>query len=126
MSNSETLFITGFPGFIANRLLERLARKNCRFLLLVQPSLAARAEDEIARLAQLSGKPIDDFQIVPGDITHAELGLTPPDVARVLEETTRVFHLAALYDLAVKRQLALHVSVGGTGHVLDFARLMPR
>ena len=27
MPDRETLFITGFPGFIANRLLERLARK---------------------------------------------------------------------------------------------------
>jgi thioester reductase-like protein len=125
MSNSETLFITGFPGFIADRLLERLARNPCRFLLLVQPPFIARARDEIARIAQLARKPVDDFQIVEGDITHAELGLTPADAARVLEQTTRVFHLAAIYDLAVARQLALHVNVAGTGHVLQFARLMP-
>lgn len=124
MSNRETLFITGFPGFIADRLLERLARKPCRFLLLVQPSFITRAKDEIARIAQLAGKPVDDFQIVEGDITHAELGLTPANAARVLDETTRVFHLAAVYDLAVERQLALHVNVEGTTHVLQFARLM--
>ena len=126
MSNRETLFITGFPGFIADRLLERLARKPCRFLLLVQPSFIARAKDEIARIAKLAGNPVDDFQIVEGDITHAELGLTPANAARVREETTRVFHLAAIYDLAVERQLALHVNVAGTTHVLQFARLMPQ
>lgn len=125
MSNRETLFITGFPGFIANRLLERLAGNDCRFLLLVQPVLAARAKDELARIAQLTGKPVDDFQLVAGDITRAELGMTPPDVARVLEETTRVFHLAAIYELAVARELALQVNVGGTDHVLAFARRMP-
>ncbi len=125
MSNSETLFVTGFPGFIADHLLERLARNPCRFFLLVQPSFIARAKDEIARIAQLAGKPVDDFEIVEGDITHAELGLTPANAARVLEQTTRVFHLAAVYDLAVKRQLALHVNVAGTGHVLQFSRLMP-
>jgi len=126
MSNRETLFITGFPGFIADRLLERLARYDCRFLLLVQPPFTARARDEIARIARLSGKPVERFQIVEGDITHAELGLSPVDAAEVREETTRVFHLAAIYDLAVERQLALHVNLAGTMHVLQFARLMPR
>jgi thioester reductase-like protein len=125
MSNSETLFVTGFPGFIADRLLERLARTPCRFILLVQPPFIARAKDEIARIAQLVGKPVNHFEIVEGDITHAELGLTPANAARVLEQTTTVFHLAAIYDLAVERQLALHVNVVGTGHVLHFARLMP-
>lgn len=126
MSNRETLFVTGFPGFIANRLLERLARTDCRFMLLVQPVLVARAKDEIARIAQLTGKNVDDFKLVEGDITHAELGLTPLDAGEVREETTRVFHLAAIYDLAVARQLALHVNVAGTMHVLQFARLMPK
>lgn len=126
MSNRETLFITGFPGFIADRLLERLAWYDCLFLLLVQPSFATRARDEIARIAGLTGKPIDEFQILEGDITHAELGLTPANAARVLEQTTRVFHLAAVYDLAVARQLALHVNMAGTMHVLQFAQLMPQ
>lgn len=125
MSNRETLFITGFPGFIADRLLERLARNQCRFILLVQPLFTTRAKEEIARIARLTGRPVDDFRLVEGDITHAELGLSPLDAAEVREETTRVFHLAAIYDLAVARQLALGVNMAGTMHVLQFARLMP-
>lgn len=126
MSNSETLFITGFPGFIADRLLERLARTDSRFILLVQPSFAARARDEIARIAQLSGKSVDDFQIVAGDISQAGLALAPADAERARAETTRVFHLAAVYDLAVERELAMRVNVGGTRNVLEFARSMPQ
>ena len=133
MSNSETLFITGFPGFIANRLLERLlgtplrkdASNDCRFILLVQPALVARAKEEIARLAQVSGKPVDDFQLVEGDISQPGLGLTAENAAFAREQTTRAFHLAAVYDLAVERELALRVNVGGTRNVLDFARSMP-
>ena len=56
MPDRETFFITGFPGFIANRLLERLARQDCDFILLVQPSLASRGREEIARIAQRSGR----------------------------------------------------------------------
>jgi thioester reductase-like protein len=126
MSNRETLFITGFPGFIANRLLERLAVNDCRFILLVQPSLAARARDDAAHLASLTGKSLDDFQLIEGDISQPGLGLTAENSAVAREQTTRAFHLAAVYDLAVERELAMRVNVGGTRNVLDFARSMPQ
>lgn len=128
MSNSETLFITGFPGFIANRLLERLIKNDVRndFILLVQPSLAARARDDAARLAQLTGKPLDDFRLIEGDISLPGLGLSTQNAALAREQTTRTFHLAAVYDLAVERDLGMRVNVGGTRNVLDFARSMPR
>ena len=124
MPGRETFFITGFPGFIANRLLERLARQDCRFILLVQPSLAARAIEERARIAQLSGKSIADFQIVEGDISEPGLALTAADHL-VQKQTTRVFHLAAVYDLAVPQNLALRVNAGGTRNVVELARSMP-
>src|SRR5690349_1336673 len=125
MSNRETVFITGFPGFIADRLLERLSGSDCVFILLVQPAFAARARTEIARIAHLTGKSVEGFELIEGDITKAELGMTPANAARVLENTTRVFHLAAVYDLAVERELAMRVNVGGTRNVLEFARSMP-
>src|SRR5215218_1900964 len=125
MPDSETLFITGFPGFIANRLMERLARKDCRFILLVQPSLVARAVEERARIAQLSGRSLSDIQIVGGDISERGLGLTAPDLDLVQQQTSRAFHLAAVYDLAVPRDLALRVNAGGTRNVVDLARSIP-
>ncbi len=129
MSNRETLFITGFPGFIADRLLECLARSpsnDARFILLVQPSFAARARDEIARIAQLNGKSIHHFRIVAGDISQPGLALPAADAEQVRQETTRAFHLAAVYDLAVERELALRVNVGGTRNVLEFVRSIPQ
>jgi thioester reductase-like protein len=126
MPDRETFFITGFPGFIANRLLERLARKHCRFTLLVQPSLFARARGEIGRIAQLTGKSNDNFQIVEGDISEPGLALKEPDFQLVQQQTTRVFHLAAVYDLAVARDLALRVNVGGTRNVVELSLSMPQ
>src|ERR1041385_6210337 len=125
MTGRETLFITGFPGFIANRLLERLARNDCRVILFVQPALAARATEERARIAQLSGKSIADFQIVEGDISERSLALAATDLDLVQQQTTRVFHLAAVYDLAVPQDLALRVNAGGTRNVVELARSMP-
>jgi thioester reductase-like protein len=125
MPDTETFFITGFPGFIADRLLERLARKQSRFILLVQPSWLDRARAEIDRIVSLTGHSRDDFRIVEGDITQPNLGLTPADVELAKQQTTRVFHLAALYDLAVPREPAMLVNVGGTRNVLELARSLP-
>jgi thioester reductase-like protein len=125
MADRETFFITGFPGFIADRLLERLARKQCRFILLVQPSWLERARVEIDRIAGLTGRARDDFRIVEGDITQPNLGLTAADLDLARQQTTRVFHLAALYDLAVPQEPAMRVNVGGTRNVIEFARSLP-
>ncbi|HET6978310.1 MAG TPA: SDR family oxidoreductase [Pyrinomonadaceae bacterium] len=125
MPDRETFFITGFPGFIANRLLERLARKDCDFILLAQPSLAARAYEEIDRIASLAGRSIADFQIVEGDIAEPQLALSGPELELIRQQTTRVFHLAAVYDLAVPEDVAMRVNVGGTRNVVELARSLP-
>ena len=118
----DTLFITGFPGFIANRLLERLARKDCDFILLVQRSLVSHALEEIERLTQLTGRSAGDFRIVEGDISEPQLALSDVDLELVQKEATRVFHLAAVYDLAVPQQIAFRVNAGGTRNVVNLAR----
>jgi len=125
MPDRETFFITGFPGFIANRLLERLARKDCDFILLVQPLLVSRALEEIARIAPLSGRNVADFQVVEGDISEPWLALSPVDLELVQQETTRVFHLAAVYDLAVPEDIAMRVNARGTRNVVALARTLP-
>jgi thioester reductase-like protein len=126
MRKDETFFITGFPGFIANRLVERLARSTGKLIFLVQPSLRARAEEELARVAGVIDCEASTFQTVVGDISLPNLGLSEVDCQLVRNETTRVFHLAAVYDLAVARELAIKVNVDGTRNVSNFARSLPR
>src|SRR5438132_2546735 len=122
MAFDETVFITGFPGFLASRLVRRLAADGARFFLLVQPAFAEKARAEIARLAADANVPIETFRIVQGDITKADLGLSIPDLEAAKNETTTVFHLAAVYDLAVARDVALRVNVEGTEHINNFAK----
>ena len=76
MAFNETVLLTGFPGFIAGRLVKRLAREGARFILLVQPSLAERARNEIASTAEETGAPLANFSMVEGDITKEALGLS--------------------------------------------------
>jgi len=120
----ETFFITGFPGFIASRLLRRLAEGDGRFLLLVQPAFVAQANRELEVIAQETGTNISNFQVLPGDITEPELGLAQNDLERARSESTVLFHLAAIYDLAVAQDLAMRINVGGTRNVNGFAQAL--
>jgi thioester reductase-like protein len=122
MATDEMIFLTGFPGFIAGRLIERLARDGGRFRLLVQPAFVERARAEIARLAAVTGASADNFRIVEGDITRERLGMSAPAFEAAQEEATTIFHLAAIYDLGVERDLATRVNVCGTQNVNEFAR----
>jgi thioester reductase-like protein len=125
MAFSETVFLTGFPGFIGGRLLALLATEGARFLLLVQPELKPRAHEEIKRIANETGTAETSFDILEGDIATPNLGLTPLDLEKARAETTVVFHLAAIYDLAVARDLAMQVNVEGTRNVNRFVRTLP-
>src|SRR5206468_11379256 len=120
MSSGETIFLTGFPGFIAGRLVERLARDGTRFLFLVQPAFVERARKDIARIVEKTGATPESFHIIEGDITGEDLGMSPADIEQARRETTMLFHLAAIYDLGVRRDTAFRINVEGTQNVNRF------
>ena len=126
MAFDETVFLTGFPGFIAGRLLKHRAQGDARFLLLVQPQLLERAHRELEQLAHQTEKPLSNFLILEGDITQTNLGLSSTNLELARSEATTIFHLAAIYDLAVAREIAMKVNVDGTRNVNDFARAIPK
>lgn len=113
----ETFLITGFPGFIATRLVERLAKSETQFFLLVEPKFVERAMEEAQQIAEYTGTPLESFVIVEGDITRQNLGVEYDDLQTILAETTDVFHLAAAYDLAIDRETAFAVNLEGTRRV---------
>src|SRR3954453_23146585 len=119
MCYRESFFITGFPGFIAGRLLERLAGPERQFFLLVQPALVQAAIEEIEDIAEFTGTPLESYVIVEGDITLPQLGIPDADLETIVYETTDVFHLAAAYDLAVSKDAAFKVNLQGTKNVND-------
>lgn len=117
--------MTGFPGFIAARLVSRLARRGAKFFLLVQPQFVEKATRDAATIAAETGVPLENFALVEGDITLENLGIAFDDLEIVRAETTDVFHLAAVYDLGVAKELAFSVNVEGTRSVNEFVELLP-
>ncbi len=103
------MLLTGFPGFIGRRLAQRLVEDGASVIALVEPRMG-----DAAREAAIEG-----LEVLEGDITERHLGLGDADWERLTSELTSVFHLAAVYDLAVPFEIAVKVNVDGTGNVLD-------
>ncbi len=125
MKVTQTIFLTGFPGFIAERLVERLVREERQILLLVQPHFVESAIKKIEAIARKTSIPLENFAVIEGDITKNHLGMSDEDHEFVRESTTHVFHLAAIYDLAVSREAAFEINVEGTKNVNNIAASMP-
>lgn len=125
MQYSETIFLTGFPGFIAGRLVERLARPDTQFYLLVQPVFVEIAKRSIEKISDEANVELNNFVVVQGDITKPNLGIEDDDLETIRGETTGVFHLAAIYDLAVAKDIAYRVNLDGTKNVNEFVRSLP-
>jgi thioester reductase-like protein len=119
MQYQQTIFMTGFPGFIARRLVEKLAGPGVQFFLLVQEVFNEKALNDIQEIAAAAKIPLKNFSIIRGDITKENLGMSDADVDVVINETTDVYHLAAIYDLEVEKKLAYLVNVEGTKNVND-------
>ena len=122
MNFAETIFLTGFPGFIAGRLVGRLAKPDTQFFLLVQPPLVEKAMRDVENIARAKQVPLENFALIEGDITRKNLGIADEDLEAVARETTDVYHLAAIYDLAVARDIALLINVRGTKNVNEFVK----
>ena len=116
-TNQGATLVTGYPGFIAKRLVEHLAHEGKgRIFALVQPRLVEEAK---AIASRLNGTPLE---VLAGDVTDLHLGLSGEEVERVASSVTRVFHLAALNQLTVSREVAWRTNVDGTRNVVDLAR----
>src|SRR5205807_3556938 len=122
MAFNETVFVTGFPGFLATRLVRRLAAEGARFILLTLPLFTDVARLEAAHIAADTGANANNFRIIEGNITKPDLGLSTNELERARRETTTIFHLAAVYDLAVDSAVAAHVNVEGTLNINNFAK----
>lgn len=110
-----TIFFTGFPGFLGSELLPRVVlRTDHDALCLVQPKFRALAEERIRQLVAVHPALAHRVHLIDGDLTEA-LDHVPVD------EVREIYHLAAVYDLAVPRALGMRVNVTGTRRVLDLA-----
>jgi thioester reductase-like protein len=119
------LLMTGFPGFLASALLPRLLarRTDSWALCVVQSQHLAEARRKVHEIEAAHPELRNRIDLETGDITEIGLGL--PESHHDLPRVSEVWHLAAVYDLAVPPELAHRVNVDGTARVLDLCRSLP-
>ncbi len=124
----EDVLITGFPGFVGSRLLRTLAiaRPEQSFALVVEPRFESMAT-EVCELMQAENPAfVGRWRVLPGDIREPGLGMASAHSDGLRESVRHVWHVAAIYDLAVPEELAEAVNVTGTSMVLDFCESAPK
>ena len=117
----NTIVFTGFPGFLGSELLPRILAREpaASAVCVVQRRFAALARERLAMLETRDASLRGRVRLAEGDITDANLGLRDADALKA--RVTSIYHLAALYDLSVARDVAMRVNVHGTERVLHFA-----
>jgi thioester reductase-like protein len=128
MSTRHAL-ITGFPGFIARRLVKKLlaADDHLKMTLVVEPSQKAQGEAELAALERaLTSDPSlrDRVRLMTGDITWMDVGLSGAEFRALTSEVTEIFHLAAVHSISGDKGTLAAVNVQGTSNLLALARAM--
>ena len=123
-----TILFTGFPGFIGLRLLPRLMELSpqARFRCLVQSRFLDAARQGIGQIEATHAQARGRVDVVVGDITEPGLGLAEGDARALRDGLVAAHHLAAVYDLAVPRELGLRVNLHGTRNVVRFLTECPR
>jgi thioester reductase-like protein len=117
----KTILITGFPGFLGSALLPRLLGRasDTDALCLVQTKFANLARERLAALESEHPSLRGRVRLVAGDITRPGLDLEHPGVLQT--SVREIYHLAAIYDLDVRRDVGMRINVDGTRNVLEFA-----
>ena len=118
----KTILFTGFPGFIGMRLLPRILelQPGTHVACLVQEKFLDAARRGLDALGAGHPHTRGRIELVAGDITAAGLGIGRAKAAELRGSLWQAWHLAAVYDLAVAREVGRRVNVDGTRNVLDF------
>jgi nucleoside-diphosphate-sugar epimerase len=118
-------FFTGFPGFICNQLIREVLKKNDLkgvIYVLVLQGMMDKARKERQAIMKEIGLKDEAFVLIEGDITQPSLMISNDNHEYLNGKITHVFHLAAIYDLAVPRDIANKINVNGTNNVNNWVR----
>jgi nucleoside-diphosphate-sugar epimerase len=110
-----TWFVTGYPGFIARRLVAHVAEAapGARIYALAHPRLAVEA--------RRAAEGVRGVTVFTGDVGDMHLGMEGEAWRTLVDEVTDIFHLAALGEAGADAQQLERVNVLGTRHALELA-----
>jgi thioester reductase-like protein len=125
---ARAVLLTGFPGFIGARLVPRILelQPQARLECLVQEKFVSAAKTAVEAIEAAHPHARGRIGLVTGDITVQGLGIEPKQARELRRSLRQAWHLAAVYDLAVRRDLGRRINVEGTKNVLEFLGEAPQ
>lgn len=114
--------VTGYPGFRARKMVEHVlvAEPEARIFLIVREKFEQEANEALAALSPAKRARVE---VLEGDVTAMDLGLSGKEYKHLAQRVTHVQHLAQVTYAAADRQTAELVNVGATREILEFGRL---
>lgn len=125
MKKQKAIFITGATGFVGSNLAFELLNHGYRLILLVRGKKVKERVDSLLwhlyRHSEEYNKVKDRLEIINGDITKKNLGISSKDMGKLTQEVNKVFHCAASvsFNESEKNAIKKH-NVDGTKNILEF------
>ena len=116
----DVTLVTGFPSYTARRMIDRLLAnpRHERIYVLVRHVDAADADDYLMALDEAHRRHV---QVLVGDVTNMDLGLSGREYRLLTKEVTCIHHMAARYHLGHSKDEVQQVNVGGTRGAIELA-----
>lgn len=127
MKKQKAIFITGATGFVGSYLTFGLLNHGYRLMLLVRGTKPKERVDSLLctlyRRPEEYNKVKEGLEVIKGDITKKNLGVSPEDMSKLNQEVSKVFHCAASvsFNETEKDEIEKN-NVDGTKNVLEFMR----
>lgn len=121
-----TILVTGFPtSFLATRVVRKIheTEPDTPIRCVVPARFLARAAELVESFGPSAAARV---QLLEGDVTALDLGLSGSEYMALAEEVSRIHHCAAATYLGVERTAAERLNVEGVREVLELARSAPR
>ena len=117
---ADTTLVTGFPSYTARRMIGKLLESDPEehVFVLVQDRYSADADELKAALAPKLSKRLN---ILVGDVSSMDLGLSGKEYRSLVADLTNIHHMAAHLHLGASSEIIKQVNVGGTRGVLELA-----
>ena len=126
----KVILITGATGFVGQNLVRKIieTEQDSELVLLVrgttQNEASTRMEKVLLNLFNKSGfnKFRSRINIVKGDVSEQNLGLTAEKYKKMTQDITHIIHSAAMTKFDLTLAEARSINCTGTKNVMDFAR----
>lgn len=119
---------TGFPGFLAGKMIAHLASLPNQIGTIYALHLPAERSGALAmkqELLKITSLREDQLVLVEADVTLPEVVFDPIMRSVIEREVNYVFHLAAAYDLSIPYDVGYRINMLGTKHITSLAKRAP-